>query len=134
MENRNPVGPLSTVPRPPKHLSIIAKEVWRRAAAYLLNRNLLHSGDLAALEAFSVAVARLRRIEAEMEDAPLFDEDGKPHAGLRSAEATSATISKLAAQLLLAPAGRSRLSVAQQRGGKKAAGEDDWLGVLPMGR
>ena len=132
--SRPAVGPLQKAPQPPGHLSQTAKQVWKRACAYLLNRQLLHSADVSALEAFCMAVAGLRRIEAEMEGVPLFDDAGKPHAGLRAAEVTSGTIAKLAAQLLLAPASRGRLPVAQQRGAKQAEGEDDWLAVLPGGK
>ena len=132
--SKQAAGPLTTAPAAPGYLSPVGKEVWKRACAYLLDRELLHSGDVSSLEAFSMAVARLRRIEDEMRDAPLFDDSGKPHAGLRAAETASATIAKLAAQLLLAPASRQRLPVSQQRGGKKAAGEDEWLSVLPGGK
>jgi P27 family predicted phage terminase small subunit len=127
-------GPLITAPRAPAHLPKTAQTIWTAICNYLLDRELLHSGDLPTIEAFCWASARLRRIESELEQQPLFTDEGRPHPGISAANGTASAVAKLASALGLAPVSRTRLNAATQRGDKKSAGEDGWLEVLDGGK
>ena len=127
-------GPLTEVPRPPSHLGKEARSIYTQVAEYLLDRELLHSGDLLTLEVYSMGVAKLRQLEREMLDCPVLTEDGKVHAGVHALNTLSGVVQKGAAQLGLAPMSRTRLTVSAQRAGKKAESEDQWMRVLKGGK
>ena len=130
---QKPVGPLAKAPACPSHLPKAGHLLWRDTCAYLLNRELLHSGDLATVEAFVRSVVRARKIDAELEGEPLFV-DGKTHPGVSASNQSATTVAKLAALLGLAPMSRSRLTKAARVGRKTASADDDWLRVLEGGK
>lgn len=128
------IGPLDALPRVPAHLSPGARVVWKDVGAYLLDRGLLHSGDLLTLEVYAMGVAKLRQLEREMLDQPIITEDGKIHASLHALNTLSGVVQKGAAQLGLAPVSRARLSVKEQREKKKTPDDEQWLHALEGGR
>lgn len=136
MSRRKPIepGPLTKVPTPPRHLTADAREVWHQVCAYLLERELLHSGDLSTIEAFALTVDRLRKLEAELKGQPMFTPEGKPHPGITTANNTSATIAKIAGTLGLAPVSRARLGAGKQRDPRKLEQDDAWLKALDGGK
>ena len=92
----------------------------------------MHSGDLLVVEAGCLAYNRLRALQEELMAALMIGEDGRPAPGLRASESVSATITKLSAQLLLAPATRSRLPAKQRNGPSNAPDElSELLGDAP---
>ena len=125
-------GPLTIAPNPPAYLPADAAEVWRRVAHYLLDRKLLHSGDVDTITAFARASARLRHLEDVLDAEGLFLENGRPHPGITAANTTAATVGKLAQNLGLAPVARSRLTVQTQKGETRDNDAGDWADVLPM--
>lgn len=126
-------GVLTTLPAPPANLPEDAREVWTHVCSYLLNREILHYGDLPTVEAFSWAMARLRRLEAVLDQEGPITEAGRIHPALAAANGTAASCSKLANALGLAPIARARLNVSVQKGAEKPdAAEAEWAAVLPM--
>ena len=127
-------GPLDTLPRVPQHLSSGAQSVWKEVGEYLLDRGLLHSGDLLTLEVYAMGLAKLRQLEKEMEGKPIITEDGKIHASLHALNVLSGVLQKGAAQLGLAPVSRARLPVATQREKGKGEADEQWMQVLNGGK
>jgi P27 family predicted phage terminase small subunit len=114
-------------PKPPSHLCPTGRAVWQQTVRYLASRGLLHDGDLATVEAYSIAFARMRALDAAIGTA-LVDATGKVHPALRSFNSTAATVTKLGAQLGLGPITRARL-------GKVEEAEDDsgdWGDLLKL--
>jgi P27 family predicted phage terminase small subunit len=107
---------------PPPHLSPSAAQVWRETVVHLAARGAVNPADAITLETFVAAVLRQRPIAAEIEAAPLLDDEGKLSPLLRYAASTEATVKGLAAALGLNAAGRQRLPMApQKQGGGKWA-------------
>jgi len=127
-------GPLTTAPKPPAHLPEDARQTWRDTCAYLLDRQLLHAGDLRTIEAFASAAARLRTLETILNEQGPLTADGKAHPGVSAANATAAAVAKLAGALGLAPVSRARLSGAVRSASGRPAGSDEWLQVLKGGK
>jgi len=127
-------GPVSSAPAPPRHLGEEAREIFTQVAEYLLEMELLHSGDLLTLEVYAMGVAKLRQLEIEMQEAPVLTEENKVHPGIHALNTLSGVVQKGAAQLGLAPMSRTRLSVSSQRGSRKVDSEEDWLRVLRGGK
>lgn len=107
---------------PPAHLSVAAAQVWRETITQIAAHGTVDAADAATLETFVAAILRQRRIMAEIEAAPLMDEQGKLSPLLRYASSTSATVKGLAHVLGLNPVARLRLPKAP----RKAAGGDKW--------
>ena len=127
-------GPLNTAPPPPKNLPPDGKETWKEVCAYLLDRSLLHAGDMSVIEALAWSMARLRQLEGFIYEQGPFTPDGKVHPAISAANATAASVGKLANILGLAPISRSRLTAAVQSGGKRPEGSEEWLQVLKGGK
>jgi P27 family predicted phage terminase small subunit len=127
-------GPLTTAPKPPAHLPEDARQTWRDTCAYLLDRQLLHAGDLRTIEAFASAAARLRTLETILNEQGPLTADGKAHPGVSAANGTAAAVAKLAGALGLAPVSRARLSAANRTGGKPPEGAKQWATVLQGGK
>ena len=125
-------GPLKTAPKPPNNLPENGKAIWRDVTAYLLDRNLLHSGDVHTIASFCWAAARLQRMEAAIDEQGPLLEDGKPHPAVAACNGTASAVAKLAGSLGLAPISRARLTVQTQKGETRDNDAGDWADVLPM--
>ncbi len=68
------------LPRPPSHLSPVARREWRRAGAFLVEMGLMTNLDVAALAGYSVAYARWSDAEKALRKYGLMvkDADGLP--------------------------------------------------------
>ena len=108
VKSRTDIGPLEAPPSPPAWMTGEQREVWTSTAEYMANRGTLHSADVGVLEAYALAVVRLRHLDRETADCPLT-ENGKAHPSLRITESVSATVAKLASMLCLSPSSRVRL-------------------------
>jgi P27 family predicted phage terminase small subunit len=102
---------------PPAYLSAAAAQVWRDTVAHIAAHGTVDAADSVTLETFVAAVLRQRRIAAEIEAAPLLDEEGKISPLLRVAASTAATVKNLAHALGLNPLARQRLPKAPPNGG-----------------
>jgi phage terminase small subunit len=106
-------GPIRSVPEPPPGLNDDGREAWETGARYLVDRGLLHTGDLYGLELWASSIAMLRRINSEMagEDL-LLDSQARgmksnPLMALLAREQSTAR--QWSSALLLAPAARAKL-------------------------
>jgi P27 family predicted phage terminase small subunit len=129
-------GPLKTAPQPPSNLPENGKAIWRDVTAYLLDRHLLHSGDVHTISSFCWAAARLQRMEAAIdEQGPLLD-NGKPHPAVAACNGTASAVAKLAGALGLAPISRARLTAAVREAPTKEpdAHEAAWVKLVPKGK
>jgi P27 family predicted phage terminase small subunit len=126
-KERRHVSPAATPPPdplpPPPHLSPSAAQVWRETVAHLAARGAVNPADAITLETFVGAVLRQRRIAAEIEAAPLMDDEGKLCPLLRYAASTAATVKGLAAALGLNPVARQRLPKPPQGHGPGGGGK-----------
>ena len=129
-------GILTTLPAPPKHLPPDARAIWIDVTEYLLDRELLHFGDLGTVEAYAWALARLRRLEALLDEEGLITAKGTAHPALAAANGTGAAVSKIANALGLAPAPRARFAVSVQKAPSKEpdAHEAAWVKLVPKGK
>jgi phage terminase small subunit len=105
-------GPLEDLPSPPADLDQAGREAWDTCGFFLVNRGLLSTGDLPALESYSRAVSRVRRIERELADAPLMMDDGKVNPLLAAASSAQNIAKNWAVTLHLTPYSRHPLSKA----------------------
>lgn len=101
----------------PAHLSAAAAQIWRETASHMAANGTVDAAYGPTLESYVAAVIRQRRIAAEIENAPLLDEEGKVSPLLRIAGPTAATVRSLAAVLGLNPVARLRLPRAPQSKG-----------------
>jgi P27 family predicted phage terminase small subunit len=98
---------------PPGHRSAVAREVWRETVVKMAAQGIpAIPADGVLIETLALAVARQRRIMAEIEAGPLQDEEGKINPLLRVAESTAATVGSVARALGLSPTARQRLPKA----------------------
>jgi P27 family predicted phage terminase small subunit len=114
--------PKTKIPAPdplpvPPHLSEAAAQIWRETASHMAANGTVDAAYGPTLESYIAAVIRQRRIAAEIEAAPLTDEEGKVSPLLRIAGSTAATVRSLAAVLGLNPIARQRLPKAPQSNG-----------------
>jgi P27 family predicted phage terminase small subunit len=116
----------TTAPKPPAHLSDEAAKIWREVCAHLEQNGHLLRVDVGTIETYCMAVVRQRRLNAELDKAPLLDASGKPHPLLRTVEATAATVKNLAHVLGLNPVARRTLPAKQSTIAKGGT----WDGIL----
>lgn len=113
-------GGLSGVPKPPSHLSAVARDEWNRVAPELVRMGILATSDLGALELYTVEFAAIRECEE------ILREEGRtvttpagpkahPAAAMRKASMMQAT--RLASELGLTPVSRSRKGIGSPKGG-----------------
>ena len=78
--NEDEPKPEVLLPRPPSHLSPVARREWRRAGAFLVEMGLMTNLDVAALAGYSVAYARWSDAEKALRKYGLMvkDADGLP--------------------------------------------------------
>jgi len=94
---------LTAVPRVPGWLSEEARAEWRRIMPLLVERRILTDSDLAMVEAYCVAIGRVRALERAIQKADEID------AGMiRLQDKLIQTARQLAAELGLTPVSRSR--------------------------
>jgi P27 family predicted phage terminase small subunit len=110
-------------PSMPRHLGRAARVVWRRTVQEMSTAGVLSVADRDIIAAYSVAVADLEALSAQIDkdgliiDAPVFDRDGAQvgtkkaaHPGLRWRQDLIAKLKQLAGELGLTPATRGRVS------------------------
>ena len=107
-------APLDPLP-PPAFLSAEGAAVWRSTVLHMQVHGTVDAADSVTLETFVAAVLRQRRIAAEIEAAPLTDDEGRISPLLRVAASTAATVKNLAHVLGLNPVARQRLPRGQQK-------------------
>lgn len=110
------VSVVSRVPRPPAHLSALAKKEWRTMAKRLHKIGILTVHDLPTLEAY--CVARARAIEAETvvqaEGRTIVTLQGtKRHPELLTAERSWADCRKYEALFGMSPSARRTLGITE---------------------
>jgi P27 family predicted phage terminase small subunit len=125
------VGPLTTPPRAPTHLSDDAKAVWTPTAKYLVDRGLLHSADLPSLENYCDGVVRRRRLQAAIDNVDLSTY-ADPEAFkvteklLVQLNQVSGLVSRLGSALMLNPGSRSKANASVRKDAGSASEEADW--------
>lgn len=87
--------------RPPPWLSKHAKAEWRRVMPELAKRRILTIADLGCLEAYCIAIGRIRELE-------ILLRDGIDPKLCRMQDKAMVTARQLAAELGLTPVSRSR--------------------------
>src|SRR5690242_8404924 len=95
---------LSTVPRAPTWLSRDAQAEWRRVMPILVERRILTDADMAMVEAFCVAMGRVRELERLIQngiDPKLF----------RMQDKAIMTARQIAVEIGLTPVSRSRPAI-----------------------
>lgn len=105
--------------KPPSWLGKHARTEWRRVMPELTKRKILTVADLGSLEAYCVAIGRVREIELLFRNGI----DPKLH---RMQNASMVTARQLAAELGLTPVSRSRPSIRDDQGDDDSASD---LGV-----
>lgn len=111
-------GALSRAPVAPAWMSDAARAEWRRTVPTLIERGIITATDLGCVEAYCVAIGRIREIEALIQADPL----DKTLYRLQT-QATQ-TARQLAAEIGATPVSRSRPNVSDD-----AEPEDDPLGL-----
>jgi P27 family predicted phage terminase small subunit len=113
------------LPPAPPYLSAGAAVIWRGVVAYLATNGRLEAVDAGTIETYALAVVRQRALQAEIDRDGVMPE-GKPHAALRTIEATAATVRSAAHCLGLTPASRKALPARPP----KTKEADVWANVL----
>ena len=121
-------SPVNSVPKAPAWLSADARKEWKRTAQIMVERKTLTEGDLAALEAFCVAVATVRECQRALAADGMFvtnaKGDVKRHPAAGTMDAASKTLRLYASELGLTPVSRSRPAIRDD----DKSGELDFLG------
>jgi len=112
-------GALTRAPKAPAYMTPEARDEWRRVVPAMVATGTLKPEDLPLVEALVIARGRIREVEAEIRTAGMVDPKlwRVQHAAMQIA-------TRLAAELYLTPASRSRPSAQ--------AAEDD-AGLAAMG-
>lgn len=101
---------LDNVPRPPKHLSDLARAEWRKLAPVAHGLRTLTSADLRAFELLCETLASETQapeaIAREGISAPTRDGGAKPHPGVKIMETARAQAHRLLDDFGLTPKGR----------------------------
>jgi P27 family predicted phage terminase small subunit len=108
-------GVVATALRVPAWLSKDAKAEWRRIMPLLVERRVVTQSDLGCVEAYCVAIGRVRELEKLIQANPL------DKALYRLQTQSMQTARQLAAELGLTPVSRSRPSIADE----EDEGDDD---------
>lgn len=101
-------GALTRAPKAPTYLAREAREEWRRVVPIMVATDTLKAEDLPLVEALVIARGRIRELEREIQARMMASEDFAPLARLQNT--TSQLATRLAAELYLTPASRSRPS------------------------
>lgn len=137
-------------PEMPKHLGKGARAVWKRTVAEMERAGTLTHADRDILAAFCVAVADLESLVTEIDasgrmiDSPTVDRNGrltgatvrKVNPALKWQAEASARVQRLAAELGLTPASRSRVNApaeAQAAAGNKVIALRDQIAAIRRG-
>lgn len=107
-------GALTRAPKAPAWLPPLARDEWRRVIGDLVSRRIVTIADLAGVENYCVAIARVREIEF------LLRAGGFDPKLFRSQNQSLETARRLAAELGLTPVSRSRPTIRDD-------GQDDEL-------
>lgn len=130
-----PSGPVENPPAPPKNLDATGREVWNIGATYLVDRQLLHSGDLPGLEAWAASMAMSKRLEHDLIDQPLMVESPqglKPNPLLAMLQKQHAVARGWATSLMLLPNTRQGLAKDKRDGKTDAAAGGAWEGLIDI--
>lgn len=107
MKGRKPntliAGDINAVPSPPRWLSNEGKREWKRVLPGLVARRMITAGDMALVEAFCVAAARVRELEIERQHSGSLD----PKL-FRMQNQAAQTMRQIAAEIGLSPVSRTK--------------------------
>jgi P27 family predicted phage terminase small subunit len=110
-------------PAAPSWLSAEAKKEWRRVTPILVERRVLTTADLGALESYCTSIGVMREAQAILAAEGLIL-DGKRHPAFGIMNAAQTTARLCAATLGLTPVDRSRPAIRDE-----GEGDDDDLGL-----
>lgn len=112
----------------PSWLSKDAKAEWKRVYPVLAERGVLTDADMGALETYCATAGRVRRLERESENVPLFVQSEtsapRPHPVFRMLDDAITQHRQLAVQLGLTPASRAKAAR------EDADDDDSWAGLV----
>ncbi|MHB2165725.1 phage terminase small subunit P27 family [Alsobacter sp. R-9] len=110
---------VKSAPKAPAWLSKDAKAEWSRVVPVLVERRVLTDADLGCVEAYCVAIGRVREFERLIQSG-----DGDLLRLVRAQDKSTQTARQLAAELGLTPVSRSRPTMRDEDEDEDLAGLD----------